>query len=133
MIDQAEIKAKAIEFDILHPNVERDYVFGWLLRSIYENDYLRARLVLKGGNCLRKAFYQDTRFSADLDFSVGDAIHTDRMGEEINRACLEAQAACGVEFIIDRNTFVAGPMVDRTRRSFKGKSISQTSSATKTI
>ncbi|MES0057737.1 MULTISPECIES: hypothetical protein [unclassified Mesorhizobium] len=39
MIGQNEIKAKAIEFDILHPNVERDYVFGWLLKSFYENDY----------------------------------------------------------------------------------------------
>ena len=121
MINRDEIKAKAVQLDILHPNVERDYVFGWLLKSIYENDYLRARLVFKGGNCLRKAFYPDTRFSADLDFSVGDALDTERMGEEINRACIEAQTACGVEFIIGRNTFVAGPMVDKTRRSFKGR------------
>ncbi|OHV89238.1 hypothetical protein [Mesorhizobium sp. ORS 3428] len=48
MIDQEEIKAKAIEFDIHHPNVERDYVFGWLPKSIFENDYLRSRLVFKG-------------------------------------------------------------------------------------
>lgn len=121
MINQDEIKAKAVEFDILHPNVERDYVFGWLLKSLYENDYLRARLVFKGGNCLRKAFYPNTRFSADLDFSVGDALDAERMGEEINCACMEAQRACGVEFIVGRNTFVAGPMVDKTRRSFKGK------------
>lgn len=40
MIDQDEIQAKAIELDILHRNVERDYVFGWLLKCIYENDYL---------------------------------------------------------------------------------------------
>jgi predicted nucleotidyltransferase component of viral defense system len=121
MIDQLEIKSKAAEFDILHPNVERDYVFGWLLKSFYENDYLSHRLIFKGGNCLRKAFYPHTRFSADLDFSVGDAVDAERVGEEINRACLEAQTACGVEFIVNRNTFFAGPMVDHTRRSFKGK------------
>lgn len=61
MIDQEEIKAKAFEFDIHHANVERDYVFGWLLKSIFKNDYLRSTLVFKGGNCLRKAFYPDTR------------------------------------------------------------------------
>ena len=121
MIERTEIESKAGEFDILHPNVERDYVFGWLLKSIYENDYLRTRLVFKGGNCLRKAFYADTRFSADLDFSAREAIDAERMGQEINSACLEAQVACGVEFIIARNTFVVGPMVDATRRSFKGK------------
>ncbi len=65
MINQAEIKTKALEFDIHHANVERDYVFGWLLKSIFENDYLRHGLVFKGGNCLRKVFYPDTRFSAD--------------------------------------------------------------------
>lgn len=121
MIAQEEIKFKAIEFDIHHPNVERDYVFGWLLKSIFENDYLRSRLVLKGGNCLRKAFYPDTRFSADLDFSVSDAIDAEKMGEQINNACREAQNACGVEFLIDRNTFAAGPVVDSARRSYKGR------------
>lgn len=121
MIGKEEIKAKAVEFDIHHPNVERDYVFGWLLKSISENDYLRPRLVFKGGNCLRKAFYPDTRFSADLDFSVSDAIDTELMAEQINNACREAQAACGVEFLTDRNTFAAGPMVDRARRSYKGR------------
>lgn len=121
MISQEEIKAKAVEFDIHHPNVERDYVFGWLLKSIFENDYLRARLVFKGGNCLRKAFYPDTRFSADLDFSANNAIDAEAVGEHINNACREAQAACGVEFLIDRNTFSAGPMVDSTRQSYKGR------------
>ncbi|WEX89955.1 nucleotidyl transferase AbiEii/AbiGii toxin family protein [Sinorhizobium garamanticum] len=121
MIDQDEIKAKALEFDIHHPNVERDYVFGWLLKSIYENDFLRARVVFKGGNCLRKAYYPDTRFSADLDFSVSDAVDVERTAKEINNACREAQAACGVEFLINRNTFEPGPMVDKTRRSYKGR------------
>ncbi len=92
MIYQPEIKAKAIEFDILPLNVERDYVFRRLLKSIYENGYLLARLVFNGGNCLRKAFYPDTRFSADLGFSVGDAIDAERMGEEINRASLNQEA-----------------------------------------
>lgn len=121
MIDQKEIKEKAVEFDIHHPNVERDYVFGWLLKSIYESDYLRPRLVFKGGNCLRKAFYRDTRFSADLDFSVNDGIDVEPMGEHINRACREAQAACGVEFLTERNTFAAGRVVDSQRRSYKGR------------
>lgn len=121
MISPNEIKAKALEFDIHHPNVERDYVFGWLLKSIYENEYLRARLVFKGGNCLRKAYYPDTRFSADLDFSVSDAVDAELTAIEINNACLNAQAACGVEFLIDRNTFELGPMVDRTRHSYKGR------------
>lgn len=121
MIDQQEIKAKAAELDVHHANVQRDYVFGWLLKSIYENEYLRSRLIFKGGNCLRKAFYPSTRFSSDLDFSVRDEVDSNLMGEHINRACKAAQAACGVEFLTDRNTFAAGPTIDRARRSYKGR------------
>jgi predicted nucleotidyltransferase component of viral defense system len=121
MIDRDEIKAKADEFDIHHANVERDYVFGWLLKSIFENDYLRNVLVFKGGNCLRKAFYPETRFSSDLDFSATDALDQERIASEINQACRAAEAACGVQFLVDRNTFEPGKFIDRERRSYKGR------------
>lgn len=121
MIDQEEIKTKAREFDIHHVNVERDYVFGWLLKSIFENESLSRQLVFKGGNCLRKAFYPNTRFSADLDFSVGGAVDSIVMAEQINNACRAAQNACGVESLVERNTFEAGPRVDKERQSFKGR------------
>ncbi|MGO6679719.1 nucleotidyl transferase AbiEii/AbiGii toxin family protein [Rhizobium leguminosarum] len=39
----------------------------------------------------------------------------------MNNACRDAEAACGVEFIVDRNTFVAGPFIDSERRSYKGR------------
>jgi predicted nucleotidyltransferase component of viral defense system len=51
-------------------NVQRDYVFGWLLSGIYAQSGLGQQLVLKGGNCLRKAYFPFGRFSTDLDFSV---------------------------------------------------------------
>src|SRR5690606_18197613 len=108
-------------FDIHHVNVERDYVFGWLLKSIFENEYLRNVLVFKGGNCLRKAFYAETRFSSDLDFSAPDAVDAERVIAEINQACRAAQADCGVQFHTDRNTFEPGLMIDSQRRSYKGR------------
>lgn len=121
MIDPDEIRAKARELDVHEANVERDYVFGWLLKGIFENDYLRRRLVFKGGNCLRKAFYPDTRFSSDLDFSAGDALDVAVLAAEINRCCEDVGAACGVEFLTARNTFAEGPALDRQRRSYKGR------------
>lgn len=39
MISKDEIEEKAEEFDIHVANVERDYVFGWLLKAIYLNEY----------------------------------------------------------------------------------------------
>lgn len=35
MIEKAEIEAKAEELDVHIANVQRDYVFGWLLAGIF--------------------------------------------------------------------------------------------------
>ena len=56
MITLEEVERISEQLDIHHVNVERDYIFGWLLKAFYENDYLRRTLVFKGGNCLRKAY-----------------------------------------------------------------------------
>ena len=55
MIDTDEILAKADEFGISPSNVQRDYVFGWLIGGLYETSPLASHLVLKGGNALCKA------------------------------------------------------------------------------
>jgi predicted nucleotidyltransferase component of viral defense system len=58
MIDRPEIDAKAEELGVHAANVQRDYVFGWLLSGIYHpENSLRPLLVLKGGNCFRKAIF----------------------------------------------------------------------------
>ncbi len=50
MIGRSEIEEKAREFDIQIANVERDYIFGWLLCGIFSNSGLKNTLILKGGN-----------------------------------------------------------------------------------
>ena len=49
MITKDEIEAKAKEFGLHAANIERDYVFGWLLAGLYGASPLRDVLVLKGG------------------------------------------------------------------------------------
>jgi predicted nucleotidyltransferase component of viral defense system len=120
MIDHDEIDESSERMGVHPANVERDYVFGWLLKSFYENDFLAHRLIFKGGNCMRKAFYPETRFSGDLDFSLESALDLERTQAEINRACETAQAACGVRFDTGRNTLQPDAFLDDTRRSYKG-------------
>ena len=120
MIHVDEVSEKAEQLDIHPVNVERDYIFGWLLKAIYENDYLRDLLVFKGGNCLRKAFCPITRFSSDLDFSVSGLVDQPRLLQSINEACREAQRLCGVEFLTERNTLLPGSFSDKNRTVYKG-------------
>jgi predicted nucleotidyltransferase component of viral defense system len=98
MIDRTEIEAKGAEFGIQVANVERDYVFGWLLAAIYGESALRDILILKGGNAFRKAYFETTRFSPDLDFSTQQGIDADFLTRELNRACEVAQERSGVKF-----------------------------------
>jgi predicted nucleotidyltransferase component of viral defense system len=69
VITSLEIEEKAREFGINPADVEKDYVYGWILSAIQTQSSLSDQLILKGGNALRKAYLPDTRFSKDLDFS----------------------------------------------------------------
>jgi predicted nucleotidyltransferase component of viral defense system len=121
MIYRDEIEAKGNELGVHVANVERDYIFGWLLKSLYENSFLAPLLIFKGGNCMRKAYFPETRFSTDLDFSVTSAIDAETFQREINRCCEAAHSACGVVFETEKNTFAAAHMVDNQRQSYKGR------------
>lgn len=102
MIDKPEIDAKAEELGVHAANVQRDYVFGWLLCSVYRADNpLRPLLVLKGGNCFRKAYFEHARFSNDLDFSTQTELDVELLLRGLKQACAVAGESSGVEFLID--------------------------------
>jgi predicted nucleotidyltransferase component of viral defense system len=121
VIDRTEIDDKAKEYGIHTSNVQRDYVFGWLLCAIYNNSYLAQRLILKGGNCFRKVYFPDTRFSDDLDFSTKNAIDSARTLLELNECCRWAQEHSGVGFDTEQTRFEQDRAVDNERTVWKGR------------
>jgi predicted nucleotidyltransferase component of viral defense system len=44
-------------------------VIGWILKGISDNEFLKNKLLFKGGTSLRKIFFSDYRLSEDLDFT----------------------------------------------------------------
>lgn len=120
MIERDEIEYHAKELDVHPVNIERDYVFGWLLKAMFENEYLGSTLIFKGGNAMRKAYYPHIRFSSDLDFAVETAVDVEGVVAEIKAACAAAQADCGVKFVTDRTSLVASHALDKDRTSYKG-------------
>ena len=87
MIDKQEIDRKAGIFQVHPSNVQRDYVLGWILAGMYQHSALKDKLVLKGGNCFRKAYFENTRFSKDLDFSCENEIPTGLLFAEFDTIC----------------------------------------------
>src|SRR5688572_11947168 len=98
MIDSCEIDRAGEELGVHTSDVQRDYVFGWLLCGIFCHSELGKRLVLKGGNCLRKCYFPFGRFSGDLDFSTSAELSTEWLAAELNRVCEFVQRTAGVEF-----------------------------------
>lgn len=104
MITEGEVKAAAIAHGVPLPNVEKDYVIGWLLWAIYNQRHLADNLILKGGNCLRKLYFPDTRFSDDLDFTARRLPGHLDFRDALNTACAEVTKASGIAFDLDRTT-----------------------------
>jgi len=103
MIYKEEIDAKSVEFQINRSNVERDYVFGWLLYGLFTVSNLKDILFLKGGNALRKGYFENTRYSNDLDFGIPGDISQESLLSEINAVCDFLQEKAKISFIRDDN------------------------------
>ena len=115
MIYKEEIDEKAAEFEIHSSNVQRDYIFGWLLAGIYTASALKDHFVLKGGNCFRKAYFQNTRYSADLDFSVKTQLRDDFIKAELNKVCDFISDQAGIVFEKEKNLVRQTMSIDRDR------------------
>ena len=98
MISSDEVKQISIELGVPLPNVEKDYVMGWLLWGIYNNQEAGNNLVLKGGNCLRKIYFPDSRFSDDLDFTAYRLETSDIFRGHLASICDSVSRASGIEF-----------------------------------
>jgi predicted nucleotidyltransferase component of viral defense system len=99
MISDAEIETKASEFRLRPLDVQKDYVYGWLLNGLFQRPALANQLVLKGGNALRKAYLVDTRFSKDLDFSARQALTQPVLERELREVCNFVSGQTGVAFV----------------------------------
>jgi len=81
MIEQKEINKIASKNRVSDRQIEKDYVLSWLLFAISKNQTLHNALVFKGGTVLKKAYFEDYRFSEDLDFTLIDETVSNGIGK----------------------------------------------------
>jgi len=72
MIRQAEIQKLADKDGVRVAQTEKDYILSWILTGISHVEKLRAALGFKGGTALKKFYFDNYRFSEDLDFTLVD-------------------------------------------------------------
>lgn len=122
MIEKREIEEKSGELGVNTSDVQRDYVFGWLLSGIYRNDNaLKDQLILKGGNAFRKAYFEHARYSNDLDFSTQSEVSLDQLKIEINRACQYAAGLTGIKFSLDQNRVSLKQGADEDNKTYEAR------------
>ena len=74
--------------------LDRDYVLSWVLAGISHTPGLRDTLAFKGGTALRKCYFEDYRFSEDLDFTgTGDLPRGDELEILVKEACRAAEGS----------------------------------------
>jgi uncharacterized protein len=72
MIKPGEIQKYATKSKVKDGQIEKDYVLSWILYGISQNKFLSENLIFKGGTVLKKVYFEDYRFSEDLDFTLKD-------------------------------------------------------------
>lgn len=70
MILREELIAESRKLGVPDRVVEKDYFLGLILKGLATHKPFRSISVFKGGTALRKCYFQDYRFSEDLDFTI---------------------------------------------------------------
>ncbi|MCO5259763.1 MAG: nucleotidyl transferase AbiEii/AbiGii toxin family protein [Crocinitomicaceae bacterium] len=70
MIKPGEIQQKARAVGVRDQQIEKDYILSWILFGVSQHAKLSKAIVFKGGTVLKKIYFDDYRFSEDLDFTL---------------------------------------------------------------
>lgn len=94
MIPVLEIKEKARFYSVPGSTIERDYAQNWLLKHLSN-----INMVFKGGTGIRKTYFENYRFSDDLDFTLRENITTVEMRNLIKDVVIHAKSESGINFL----------------------------------
>ena len=69
MILQKEIATISEQLGVSKSVIDKDWMFGHFIAAIFNEPELKETLIFKGGTCLKKCWFEEYRFSEDLDFT----------------------------------------------------------------
>ncbi len=101
MLLQSEIINVAKARNVKTATIDKDWVLAHFLNAIFSVENIEKILVFKGGTCLKKCYFEDYRFSEDLDFTLLDKSF--EINENlINRIIRYAEKTSGAKFHFER-------------------------------
>lgn len=108
LIKIKEIRSFSEKLGVPALTIDKDWVLGHFLSGLYDNDYFQDNLIFKGGTCLKKCYFENYRFSEDIDFT---AIHIGRakLLQNLKKVMKKITSETGIlfgEIQIDNKLFV---------------------------
>ncbi len=102
------LKARAA--GVRDQQIEKDYILSWMLQGVAQHQGLSKIIVFKGGTVLKKVYFNDYRFSEDLDFTLLDAkINNEQIFNYFNETFEYVLKETNTRFeIIDNNEHEGG-------------------------
>lgn len=102
MIARGEIDKIAARNRVGVIEIEKDYVITWVLYGLSQTETLREALAFKGGTVLKKTYFEDYRFSEDLDFTLlNENLTDDELLELFAEAIETAEEESGLQLRIE--------------------------------
>lgn len=118
MISKEELLRIAGEKQIEPTIIERDYALGWVLWGISQDSVFSEHLVFKGGTSLKKCWFEDYRFSEDLDFTAIKNIQGDNIKNSLGHIIDEVSEASNLHFKKEK-TLVKQTLDIENKESYK--------------
>lgn len=81
--------------------LERDYCLAWFLAMMAQS-LLKPILAFKGGTALKRCYFENYRFSEDLDFTLLQPVDLEEILRDLETLYDETRNASGIAFALDR-------------------------------
>ncbi len=81
--------------------LERDYCISWFLIGLSRSP-IRNVLIFKGGTAIKKCYFENYRFSEDLDFTLAEAVPFETILTKLDTVYDEVQKSSGIIFRFSR-------------------------------
>jgi predicted nucleotidyltransferase component of viral defense system len=120
VIPVAEVKRIAGQIGVDPTIVDHDYILGCYIRCLATDPGVRQGWLFKGGTALRKCYFENYRFSEDLDFTGEGRMDRADFHDILRNANLSVQKATGIRTDIG-DILVRTIADDYGKESFEGR------------
>ena len=104
MILQKEIIGIAENKRLKTLTIDKDWVLGHFLNAMYSFEEIKDNFIFKGGTALKKCYFNNYRFSEDLDFTLLDKnfVVDEKFIQKVIKKTIEAS---GIRFHLFKQKF----------------------------